>query len=118
MRLATAALAVVACAGPWTPLAPTPYEPPDIYREWWSEITCCSGLRGDFNRIRWYVAPSDQPDRFDCPDGPCGGWWVSDHRIYLAPGLVYDKWIVQHEMLHDLIGVGGHPPVFERCGVR
>jgi hypothetical protein len=37
--------------------------------------------------------------------------------IYMAQGLVYNRRLAEHEMLHDLLQRGGHPPVFQACGV-
>lgn len=112
------AVLLMACTPVWEPQIVESYDPPPIYTNWWAEISKCAGLSGDFTRIRWFEVQADDPEYFPCPVGSCQGWWSANHDIFLARASVKTKWIVQHEMLHDLIGVGGHPPVFERCGVR
>src|SRR2546430_13748587 len=42
----------------------------------------------------------------------------SPHTIYMAQGLLYNRRLAEHEMLHDLLQRGDHPPVFQACGVR
>ena len=81
----------------------------------------CSSLRGNYDRISWYVVDGDS---FDTPDGDSWGWWTTDHDIYISR-RVYD-WtvlpvdsntttiysvVVKHEMLHELIGHEGHPEI-------
>src|SRR5205809_98741 len=56
---------------------------------------------------------------YSCPahEGQCDGWWRSPHTIYMAQGLLYNRRLAEHEMLHDLLQRGDHPPVFQACGV-
>ena len=83
-------LALSGCG--FDPEGDVPLEPPAVYREWWAKTQACSGLTGDFDRIRW-----------------------SDHHIFLASEWSMDEMVVRHEMLHDLIGRPGHPtPPFGR----
>ena len=35
------------------PVGDTPLDPPPVYREWWAKTQACSGLSGDFERVRW-----------------------------------------------------------------
>lgn len=96
--------------------------PPSAYRVWWAETESCSGVQGDFERVRFYLvrAPVGGTGRwFPCESEEgalCSGLWRAPHDIYLAPALVESERLVKHEMLHDLVRVAGHPPVFESCG--
>ncbi len=56
---------------------------------------------------------------YPCPayEGHCDGWWQPPHTIYLAYRWRSDRQLVEHEMLHDLLQRGDHPPVFQACGV-
>ena len=123
-----AGAAGVASAGCEVPLAPenaVRMTALSSYATWWSDDQACSGLTGDLQDIEWYVVPADSAGGFWCEDGPdhaCAGEWVAPHSIYLAgPNRTYpqgysaDEWTVRHEMLHDLVGRAGHPPVFDQC---
>lgn len=93
------------------------FEPPSAYRVAWQEVETCSGLRGNFDRVRWFLVP--QPF-FRCPEGNCNGAWESPHNIYLSQIAAADSgsgyFTVRHETLHDLLGGGAdHPPVFRAC---
>lgn len=100
------------------------FEPPSAYGEWWARTEACSGLEAPLARVRFFEvrAPvSRDGTRFPCGDGrralECSGVWQAPHDIYLAPALVRHERLVRHEMLHDLVGTPGHPPVFEACGL-
>jgi hypothetical protein len=90
------------------------YPPPDQYRIWWEKTQACSGLSGDFDRVRWEVVPGQS---FRCGGGQCAGHWQSDHHIFIASDYTDHEMVVRHEMLHDLIGHSGHPnpPFGEGC---
>lgn len=111
-RSAPRALLVAACTAAlagcssFTPTNDTPYTPPAEYRKWFDETQACSGLTGDFDRIKWFVVDGTE---FDCPSGKCVGRWNSDHDIFIASSWVDNELVVRHEMLHDLIGHPGHP---------
>jgi hypothetical protein len=95
---------------------PTPVE----YFPWWHEISECSGESGDGDALQFYVVISPLAlggKAFPCGDELCNGIWEAPHDITLAPGHVATETLVKHEMLHDLLRVSGHPPVFEECGV-
>jgi len=114
--------------------------PPEVFRKWWGEICECAeretGIKldreGRFKLIRWLkVAEDDIPCFIAEESARCVGVWKRPHDVYLA-GIIfkmmsYGEWtdsyrihaprIVEHEMLHDILQIGKHPPVFERCGV-
>lgn len=95
------------------------FEPPAAYRIAWQQVEDCSGLRGNFDRVRWFLIP--QPT-FDCLDSDCNGLLKTPHDIYLSERAAVDSvggyWTVRHEILHDLLGgVPGHPEAFRICGL-
>ena len=109
----TAALA--GCSS-FTPTNDKPYTPPAEYRKWFDETQACSGLTGNFDRIKWFVVDGTE---FDCPSGKCVGRWNSDHDIFIASSWVDNELVVRHEMLHALLDREGHPLEYfrDRCGL-
>ena len=107
---------LLGCLDSFAPAGAVPLTPPAAYRVWWTEIERCAGLWGDFDRVEWYEVPGST---YTCPahEGRCDGWWRSPHTIYVAQSQLYDRPLVEHEMLHDLLQSGDHPPVFQACGV-
>ena len=94
------------------------FEPPARWEILWGDVERCSGFRGDFHRVTWFSATGD-----NLP----AGWWHPPHAIYLVSSMVDSvgghnardrQYTVMHEMLHDLIGRGGHGPAFQRCGLE
>jgi hypothetical protein len=104
-RLVWITIALAACTR-FEPTGSEAMEPPPDFREWWSKTQACSGLEGNFDRVRWFVVPGHE---FACPSGQCVGHWEPDHRIYIAEDWVDNEMVARHEMLHDLIGHPGHP---------
>jgi hypothetical protein len=107
---------LLGCLDNFAPAGAVPFTPPAVYRTWWNAIEACAGLWADFDRVEWYKVPgADYP----CPayEGRCDGWWQPAHAIYLAYRWHDDRHLVEHEMLHDLLQRGDHPPVFQACGV-
>lgn len=110
------ALLLLACLDTFAPAGAAPFTPPAVYREWWAALETCADISSDFDRVEWYELPGSA---YPCPayDGTCEGWWRPPHTIYMARGLVTDRRLAEHEMLHDLLQRGDHPPVFQACGV-
>lgn len=75
-----------------------PFEPPEVYAEWWSETESCSGNAGDLSRISWYTATGITSD-----GALASGLWRPPHEIVLLLGREDDELVVRHEMLHDLL---------------
>src|SRR5690349_15951643 len=106
-------IATGACLDPFSPPDGTySFVPPANYGAAWESVEDCSGLRGDFRRIQWFIVPATS---FFCgEDSPCDGTWRSPHSIYLAEQVAFDSangyFTVRHEMLHDLLGGGADPP--------
>jgi hypothetical protein len=112
---ALAPLTATACRDiitpPELPDGAVPLAVPAIYREWWADAERCSSLEGDFERLHWFVIPGTvsfeyQGGRYD------GVWWSDYHWIALSEARVSDSLVVRHEMLHDLLGRGDHPPQY------
>ena len=82
------------------------FQPPEEYREWFTKTESCSKRSGNFDRIEWYVVPGRD---FPCSSGRCVGHWRDDHVIYIAAQHLQEEMVVRHEMLHDLLGIAGHP---------
>lgn len=121
----TLAVALSACVGCLDPLPAKldaqPLDPRPIYRALWAEVETCSGLRGDFDRVLWFVIPGVT---FDCPSssGRCRGARTDPRNIYIASAYVDDSlthyFTVRHEILHELGARPGHPRVFDTCHLR
>jgi hypothetical protein len=107
---------LLGCLDSFAPAGAAPFTPPAAYRAWWSAIAACAGISGDFDRVEWYEVPDST---YPCPayDGRCAGWWQPPHDIYVAAAWLDNRQLVEHEMLHELLQRGDHPPVFEACGV-
>lgn len=84
------------------------FTPPSVYRNWWSLTETCSGRVADLSAVSWYVVPgvASLPDTLDDVGGR---WYGLGNRILLAGGEEWDGALVRHEMLHALLGAGGHP---------
>ncbi len=98
------------------------YPVPTVYAFWWDDIRGCSGRSGSFARLRFYTVVTPviiRGTEFPCGDNlMCNGLWEAPHDITIAPAYVEHERLVKHEMLHDLLGTPGHPPVFAECGVE
>jgi hypothetical protein len=67
-------------------------------------------------RVLWFMVPGQTfPDR---NGNTAWGEWVEPHRIYIAQSQLNVERTVRHEMLHDLLGDGGHhQSAWRRCGL-
>jgi hypothetical protein len=73
-------------------------DPPRLYEVWWSEMEACSGLRGERSGVSWFVA-------FQFPQGvSILGQWNSRREITLRSDVWLERYVVAHEILHDLLG--------------
>lgn len=114
------------------PTNTTEYIPSAIYKEWWADVERCSGLKGDFAKVHWFATPD-----VSILYGDIGatGVWSWPNSIYVAAQIAdttwqivtnpingtptdYRRFVVQHEMLHDLTQSGGHGNLFDRCSLR
>lgn len=111
-------IAGCAASGKALPVGAVPMPTPVVFQEWYQRTQECSGLRGTFSALSWFVIPGVSSFRTD--DGPAVGMWKKGRRtgtIILAGNFVDRELVVRHEMLHSLIGRSGHPSGFfiERC---
>jgi hypothetical protein len=74
-------------------------DPPDSYRVWFNELQGCTRVRGDFDRIQWYVVDLEK-------EGYYG--WREGWSIWLDRKQLDRRDVVIHEELHVLIGDGEH----------
>lgn len=116
MRTLALALALAGCTTHIVDVVDAvPFDPPQMYREWYNRAAQCVGTTGDFDRVRWFVVPGDT--WFDDWVGrEIAGRWVPPHNIYIADGERDWEWIVRHESIHDQLQDGAHPtPPFGLC---
>lgn len=107
----------LACADPFAPPGAIRSDPPLNAAALWAKAEACSGLSGDWRRVRWFALPETH---FTGPDGrEHGGWWSAPHNIYVGTPVTQQQTdaLIEHEMLHDLTQSGAHGPVFAACGV-
>lgn len=102
-------------AHPFEPAGALQFTPDSVYAVWWQRMEACAGLTAPLDRVEWYEVPGNE---FATPEGLRWGWWSPPHTIYIATPYLEDEWLVEHEMLHDLLQTGEHPATFESCGVR
>jgi hypothetical protein len=121
-RIALCALFAAGCGEePFSPPAGAePFDPPPAYSDFWTQVQSCSHLSGDSTLVQWYVVRGTAT--FPCAYGACRGLWAAPHSIYLSDAAAHDLFAedfftVKHEILHDLVGRAGHPPVFQECGL-
>lgn len=118
-----AAALFASCTSP-APTAPasladaTPFTPPAWYAHTYASMQQCSGLQGDFARVKWYHVTGS---RVVAPDS--GGYaaavtYPSLHTIILADFYASDTVVVEHEVMHELTDVLTHPAQWfdGRCG--
>ncbi len=103
-----ACLLACACEVTGLPGGAHRFAAPAQYRAWWALTEACSGLRGDFSAVTWYVVPN--ADSFSLEGETVNGAWSSDgNRIVLGASVTTDGSLVRHEMLHALLQSGKHP---------
>ena len=115
---------MLSCASPAAPIAPaaladaTPLAPPAWYASAYADIERCSGLTGDFARIRWYHVPGSLVSAPDAGGYAAAVTYPSLHTIVIADFYANDTFVVRHEVMHDLADVTSHPPEWfdGRCG--
>jgi hypothetical protein len=113
-----AALAGVAaaCEVPFFPPDAVTFEPPRAFANALQAMEACSGISGSWPRLRWFRVDS-------LPDG-LEGAWDRPHHVFLTDFVLsdsvsdfYRQYVVQHEILHDLLQTSDHPQAFVDCGV-
>jgi hypothetical protein len=92
------------------PTGAVPTAAPAVYQEWAQKTEACSGIRGDFSTVKWYVVPG--VETFSTKDGEKVGLWISNgsgDTIILAGNYQNHEMVVSHEFLHHLLHREGHP---------
>jgi len=90
-----------------------------LYSVWYHDVAQCAQLPElGYYDIEWYVIPDVLS--FKTSIGEKVGLWERNgkySRITIAGAYAYDEMVVKHEMLHHLLNVGGHPPLYfeDRC---
>ena len=94
------------------------FKPPPEFAVWWRVTEACSGLQRDYSRVSWFVVPDSQLIvRGESYDGY--SWQGADPRIVLTQSMLRNAGeLVRHEMLHIIVGQGGHSKDYfrVRCG--
>ena len=107
---------------PDVPYSPIPPEGayanprPIIYEQWWEQTEKCSHLKGNLKKVKFFLVPEDVPLGFTYRGDILLGLWIWPHYIFIAQTHEYDSLVVRHEMLHSLLGKGGHPKEYF-CGL-
>lgn len=84
------------------------FTPRAQYRAWWALTEACSGLRGNFDAVSWYLYRGG--DVFILEGTPVNAaWYASGNRIVLGGSEELNGSLVRHEMLHALLKSGEHP---------
>lgn len=115
--LATALVALAGCSEFTAPHGAAPVLPiPQHYRDWWADLERCSGLRGDVDRVRFYVAPRMEPASRGAYTTLRAG---AAPLVVIRAGLEGNEQIVRHEMMHALGRFKTHPPRYfsAECGI-
>jgi len=89
------------------------FDPPDIYRQWWTQVERCTDVEAGFERVFWYRAT----EIIDRENGTLhSGAWKPPHTIFIRTGSLGNRQVVKHEMVHDLLQTRNHDlDVFDRC---
>ena len=114
MRRALLALLLVGCLQPEIPEGTTRITPPAEYLVWWQQVQPCVGKpeRRPFSRVEWYLTPEMPRDH----NGTEGLAIEEDGRIYLWAPWANTPWVIQHELVHAVNSIDGHPAdPFIRC---
>lgn len=113
LLLATVLAAAAGCEDPTTVEdVREPLTPPQVYSLYWDDMEECTQVEGrSMARVRWYVT-----DYFPGQPGILGQW-NGRHEITLLRTARFDKGVVTHEMVHELLGGDGNhqDPAWETC---
>lgn len=108
VRLGFLLFVLAACSAARNPVGlsavPQPFTAPAIYRQWYSELEVCSGLKGNYDAIGFFT----MPDPYTASGEDAGGTWRREHTILIREDQTNTKWLVEHEMMHDLLHSDPH----------
>lgn len=90
------------------PLVPVP----STYAAWWKEIEQCSGRRGDFRAVTFFIYP-DRDHVIVDGIGRSAWWNWKDSRIYVTKLSVAEAANVRYAMLRYLLpGAADEPAIY------
>jgi len=92
------------------------FSPPGVYDLWWQMTESCAGVRGSLANVKWYRAAVKDIHKQE-GSGIDAYWSPDGNRIVIASEYSESGLLVRHEMLHALVGAGGHSRKFflDRC---
>lgn len=107
-RIALIATCLAGCRNPVDFVADGAVEltPPALYRELWQTVEACSGLTGNFDSLRFYLAPNGMSLN---GESVAGLWEQEGNKIFLEPPYRNDRRTIMHEEMHALLRAAGHP---------
>lgn len=82
-------------------------QPPALYHEMWDSAQVCTGRRGRFSDLTFFVA-EELESRGEIL---AGHYEPGEKVIYLLEGWENHPMVVKHEMIHALGVYPGHPAV-------
>jgi hypothetical protein len=99
-----------ACDAPWAVSMETSIVPPAVYRTWFAEVADCvagevDSREGRYERIEWYTATDIYHEEATTH---AVGLWVAPHKVVIRSDHLDRAFVVKHEIVHDLLGTGGH----------
>lgn len=100
------------CTDPFAVESARRFDPPALYAQYWQDMETCLGRSGDFARVAWYSVP-DSGLHYD--GEPAYGVWNAPHTIYIQERMLGNRYVLKHEMIHDLLQTGKHSPIFFTC---
>ena len=84
------------------------FSPPPVYATWWNMVRVCSATTGSLDGVKWFKTSQRLHD-FRTGEELGGYWFSLGNRIVLTTPYLLEGSVVRHEMLHSLLGGGGHP---------
>ena len=90
-----------------------PIDPPEEYRAFYAEAEVCAETSGDFGRVGWFWTQTF-PGQANTV-----GQWNERREITLMWQFRFDRRVVVHEIIHDLLGGDADhlSPAWDACGV-
>lgn len=113
LMLLTCSALALGCDSPFAmPDGAVPFVPDrSQYVVWWREVEACSGLRGDYDNVAFYIVPGAYSIEIG-DSGALGLWLENGNRIVLPEREALNAGNVRHEMLHSLLKLPGHPAAY------
>ena len=97
--------------GSFAPGDAAEFTPPASYRAMWDSAQACTGRRGDFAKLRFYVVPGREVDpAATARTKPWALIAAGGATIVIAEDYRLHPMVVKHEMIHALgVGFDGPP---------